>query len=412
MCKIKGIALLLLVSVIISASTGCGIKKPDMIKNKYTIKAKELDSNVDKVSNANNKVAFKFLNYEIQSHKNTNIVISPLSLNTVLAMTQNGAANKTKEEMLSALELNSIDDNTINENYKNIIAHFNSLHAVNTNMADSIWVQRGFQVKDDFINIGKQNYEAEINNVDFNKNSTVDVINKWVSDKTAGKIKKLNTDLKDSTMVLINTVYFKSKWAEPFNEKNTTKEDFNLADGSKENVDMMKGTLAVEYLKGKDYSAVRLPYVDNNFGFYVFLPDKKSSADKLLQNMNYDNWNKGLKDFKPQEVNIKLPKFKMEYEDELNKMLQGFGMKSAFNNADFSKITDKEKLYINKVKQKCYIEVNEAGTEAAAATEVIMKGVSIKIGKPMDFTVDRPFIYAIADKKTGLIIFMGKVEKP
>lgn len=412
MNKYKAIVVLLLTTAIMFASTSCGIKKPDTIKNNYTIKAKELDINVDKISNANNKVAFKFLKYELQAHKNTNIVISPISLNTVLAMTQNGAANITKDEMLSALELKGIDDSTINDNYKNIIAHFNSLLAVNTKMADSIWVQKGLQLKNDFISTGKNNYEAEISNVDFSKSSTVDVINKWVSDKTAGKIKKLNNDLDGASMVLINTVYFKSKWAEPFKEKDTTKEAFNLTDGSKENVDMMKGTLSVEYLKGKDYSAVRLPYEDNNFGFYVFLPDKSSSTDKMLQNMNYDNWNKWLKDFKPAEVNVKLPKFEMEYEDELNKMLQGFGMKAAFDNADFSKITDKENLYIDKVKQKCYVDVNEAGTEAAAATEVIMKGVSIKIGNPMDFDVDRPFIYAIADKKTGLIIFMGKVEKP
>jgi serine protease inhibitor len=412
MNKYKGIAGLLLASAIMSASTGCGIKKPYIIKNEYTIKAKELDSNVDNISNANNKVAFKFLNYEIQSHKNTNIVISPLSLNIVLSMTQNGAASKTKEEILSALELNGLDDRAINENYKNIIAHFNSLLAVNINLADSIWVQKDLQVKDNFINIGKNNYEAEINDIDFNKNSTVDVINKWVSDKTAGKIKKLNMDFSDVTMVLINTVYFKSKWAEAFKENNTTKEAFNLTNGLKENVDMMKETLSVEYLKTKDFSAVRLPYDDHNFGFYVFLPDKSSSTDKLLQNMNYDNWDKWLKDFKSAKVNVKLPKFKMEYEDELNKMLKDFGMKSAFDRdkADFSQITDKEKLYVDLVKQKCYIDVNEAGTEAAAATEVGMKlGI---VSNPTEFTVDRPFIYAIADKKTGLIVFIGKVEKP
>lgn len=411
MNKIKIAALFLFVSVTMSVTVGCGIKKSDTIKNKYNIKAQTLNSNIDIIRNANNKVAFKFLSYEMQAHKNSNIVISPLSLNTVLTMTQNGAANNTKDEMLAVLELKNIDDSTINENYKSIIAHFNSLLAVNTNMADSIWIQKGFKVNDDFINTGKSNYEAEINNVDFNKGSTVDVINKWVSDKTAGKIKKLNTDLKGSIMVLINTVFFKSKWAEPFKEKNTMKAPFNLNDGSKENVDMMNGIISVEYLKGKDFSAVRLPYDDHNFGFYVFLPDKGSSTDKLLQNMNYDNWNKFLTDFKPAEVNIKLPKFKLEYENDLNTMLQGFGMKSAFNgNADFSKLSDKEKLYIDKVKQKCYIDVNEAGTEAAAATEVNTRmGVVIR---PSEFTVDRPFMYAIADKKTGLIIFMGKVEKP
>lgn len=411
MNKFKTMAALLLVPAIASVYIGCENKKPGTIKNQYTIKAKKLDSNVDNISIANNNVAFKFLNYEMQTHKNTNIVISPLSLNTVLAMTQNGAANKTKEEMLSALELTGINDSIINENYQKVIAHFNSLKSVNVNMADSIWIQKNIKVRDDFKNIGRDNYEAEIYNVDFNKSTAVNAINNWVSDKTAGKIKKLNTNLENVTMVLINTIYFKGKWAEPFIEKSTTKEAFNLSDGSKINVDMMKGVLSVDYLKAKDFSAVRLPYDDNNFGFYIFLPDKGSSTEKLIQSMTYDNWEKWTNDFKRAEVDIKLPKFKIEYEDELNSMLQGFGMKAAFDpeRADFSKITDKSQ-YIDLVKQKCYIDVNEAGTEAAAATEVLMKaGI---VANPIEFTADKPFLYAIADKKTGLIIFMGKVEKP
>jgi serpin B len=411
MSKLKGIVALLLVSAIAAACIGCGMKKDNLIKNEYTIKAKELDSNIKNISNANNKVAFKFLNYEIQTHNNKNIVISPLSLNTVLAMTQNGAANKTKEEILSALELNGINDSIINENYQKIIANFNSLKSVNVKMADSIWIQKNIKLRDDFKSIGRDNYEAEIYNVDFNKSTTVDAINNWVSDKTAGKIKKLNTNLDNVTMVLINTIYFKGKWAESFIEKNTTKEVFNLSDGSMVNVDMMRGLLSVDYLKGKDFSAVRLPYEDNNFGFYIFLPDKGSSTEKLIESMTYDNWEKWTNDFKRAEVNIKLPKIKIEYEDELNKMLQGFGMKDAFNvRADFSKMTVNGGQYIDLVKQKCYIDVNEAGAEAAAATEVVMKaGI---VANPIAFTADKPFIYAIADKKTGLIIFMGKVEKP
>ncbi|MFL0247739.1 serpin family protein [Candidatus Clostridium stratigraminis] len=412
MNRFKGIAALLLVSAIAAACIGCGMKKDNSIKNQYTIKAKELDSNIKNISDANNKVAFKFLNYELKAHNNSNIVISPLSLNTVLAMTQNGAANKTKEEILSALEFNDINDSTINENYQKVIAHFNSLKSINVNMSDSIWIQKDIKVRDDFKGIGSDNYEAEIYNVDFNKRTTVNDINKWVSDKTQGKIKKLNTNLDNVTMLLINTIYFKGKWADPFIESSTSKEAFNLSNGSKVNVDMMKGILSVDYLKTKDFSAVRLPYDDDNFGFYIFLPDKGISEDKLIQSMTYDNWEKWTNDFKRAEVDIKLPKFKIEYEDELNKMLQGFGMKDAFDpeKADFSKMTDKKSQYINLVKQKCYIDVNEAGTEAAAATEVAMDlGIVVN---PIAFTADKPFIYAIADKKTGLIIFMGKLEKP
>lgn len=412
MNKWKIVSIVLSVSVIITICSSCKGGKPEEVKNKYTIKASELSRNVNQVSSANNKVAFKFLNYEINNNKDNNIVISSLSLNTVLSMTQNGAANKTKDEMLQALELKGIKDNTINEDYRNIISYYNSLKAANIKIADSIWIQKGFIVTDSFINTGKENYEAEVNTVDFNKKAALDAINNWISDKTAGKIKKFNDDLSGTTMALINTLYFKSKWAEPFNEKNTSKQSFYLSNGLKEEIEMMRGTISVQYLKAKNFAAVRIPYEDQSFGFYVFLPDKGVAMNELLQSMTYDYWNSCLNEFKQSEVSIRLPKFKMDYESELNDMLQSFGMKSAFEigKADFSRISEKSNLYIDKIKQKCYIDVNEAGTEAAAATEVVMKVVAVT--NPIEFTVDRPFLYAIVDNKTGLIMFMGKVQKP
>jgi serine protease inhibitor len=381
----------------------------------YTIQAKELDVPVDKISSSNNKVAFKFLN-EAAKEKD-NVVFSPLSMNTILSLTQNGASGKTKEEMLQALEMKGYEDKTINEGYKNIIAHFNSLQNVEVNLGNSIWITEGAPVRQEFKDVGKDFYEAHAKEVNFLKPKTVDMINEWISGKTAGKIKKIVDSFDEDTyMALINTVYFKGAWGKPFG--NVPGDDkqartFTLSDSSIKEVDTMNGLIEAEYLKGDKFSAVRIPYKDNNFGMYIFLPNKGSSVDSLVEDMNYDNWNQWMKGFEEKSVIVRMPKFKIEYEKELNTMLQGFGMVSAFNgNADFSKITQKDKIYISLVKQKAYIDVNENGTEAAAATGVIMEKTSIMVDEPIEFTADRPFVFAIADKKTGLIMFMGKVENP
>lgn len=395
-------------------SSGCSLGGKEKVKNKYTIQAKELSSSVEKIAEANNKLALKFFDEMIKSHKKENIIISPLSLNTVLALTQNGAAEKTKEEILKALEMQSLDDSTINEGYKNIIAHYNSLKSIETKLGNSLWMNKGLQINENFKNTGKNYYEAEINTVDFTKNSATQTINKWISNQTSGKIKKIVDKFdSDTVMTLINTVYFKGKWSKPFTKSNTSKQEFTSSDGAKQEVDMMKELMEADYYKGESFEAVRLPYEDKNFGMYVFLPNKESNIDELLKNMNYINWSKWLNEFKSKQVQVQLPKFKVEFEEKLNDMLMTFGMQSAFTDkANFTKMSDNHKLYIDLVKQKCYIDVNEEGTEAAAVTAVAIKETSALIDKPIEFRADRPFIYAIEDKKTGMLLFMGKVEKP
>lgn len=404
----------IILSFIMLSASGCSAGKPMEVNNKYTIKAQQLAVPVDKISNANNKVAFKFLRETIKSNSKDNIVISPLSLNTILSLTQNGAAGNTKVEMLKALEMEGYDDKTINDSYKNIIAHFNSLKGIETKLGNSVWIEKGAAVKKDFKAAGQEYYEAEINELDFSKKSSVDSVNKWVYNYTAGKIDKIVDSFDLNTyMTLINTVYFKGKWSKPFTESHTKKAHFTNSESRTENVDMMQESLSVEYLKNDSFEAVRIPYEDNNFGMYVFLPNKSSSIDKLMKDMNLESWGNWMKDFKKAQVQVSLPRFKIEFEEKLNDMLMDFGMKEAFGGkADFRNITEETKLYISLVKQKSYIDVNEAGTEAASATAVVMKSVSIEADKPISFTADRPFIYAIADKKTGLIVFMGKVEKP
>jgi serpin B len=159
MNKLKGTIAIVL---IIMTAVGCSLKKPAEIKSKYTIQAKELTSSVDKISSANNNVAFKFLSETLNTNNKENVIISPLSLSTILALTQNGTVGTTKEEMLRALELQGLDDSTINESYRNILAHFNSLKGIETKIGDSIWIRKNADVKKELITVGKDYYEAEI----------------------------------------------------------------------------------------------------------------------------------------------------------------------------------------------------------------------------------------------------------
>ncbi|GAA0182714.1 serpin family protein [Clostridium sediminicola] len=379
--------------------------------NDYVIKEKALTEPVHNISEANNKVAFKMLKETINVNKNKNTVISPISMNTILSLTQNGAAGETKEEMMNALELVANDDDYINKSYKNIIGNYNSLESIEVKMANSIWIQEGLQVEDNFKNDGRVNYEARIQNVDFSKKSTLFIINKWIEEHTNGKIKDIVNSFEDTAVALINSVYFKGKWLNQFKENMTSKREFTNSQGKVKNVDMMRETLFVQYNKGDTFESVRLPYEDDNFGMYIFLPNEESNIEEMLKEVNFNNWSKLTANATENDIEVQLPKFKIEFEQELNEMLQGFGMKKAFEGgADFSNLSKNHDLFISLVKQKCYIDVNEAGTEAAAVTAVMLEESAMEIGEIPQFIVDRPFVYAIADRNTGMILFMGEVN--
>ncbi|GAA0182715.1 serpin family protein [Clostridium sediminicola] len=410
MIKTRKVILFFLV-VIIAISTGCSRNNSNVVENDYAIKAKALTESVDGISEANNKVAFKMLKETINTNENKNIVISPISMNTILSLTQNGAAGETKEEMKNALELGRYEDNNINESYKNIIANYNSLESIELKMANSVWVGEDLKVEEDFKNIGREKYEAKIQNVDFSKRGTLKVINSWIEKQTNGKIKKIVDSIDGTAMLLINSVYFKSKWLNQFEKKMTSKKIFTNSQGKAKKVNMMKETQYVQYVKGNSFGSIRLPYEDENFGMYIFLPNEDSNVKEILKEINNENWNMWIEKATEKELQVQLPKFKIEFQQELNEMLKEFGMEKAFSgDANFSNLSKEDDLFIDLVKQKCFIDVSEGGTEAAAVTEVDVDKCDVETEEVKQFIVNRPFVYAIADKNTGMILFMGTVN--
>jgi serpin B len=368
---------------------------------------------------ANNGFAFKLLKQLAKDQPVTNIFISPYSVSTILEMVGNGAAGQTKTEMQQVLGTMGLSSAAVNGANKDIAQ---SLNNGNTNIilttANAIWYRQGAPVKPEFIARNQKFFGATVDALNFVDPHSVDIINAWANEKTHGKISRIADGMIDpiyTRLFLANAVYFKGKWAEPFDANDTKDRPFHLRGGSQKNVPMMTQTKTFTYRRGTGYQAVRLPHQGENLAMYVFLPDTNSSPEKLLDIINGDSWQKVTKPgFSEKEGTLVLPKFKLEYSVELKQPLQALGMKTAFNptNADFSGIAPQ--LYISAARQKTFVEVKEEGTEAAVVTGMAPGTVGIEMPPPNPFKmiVDRPFLFLIEDKQTGTILFMGVMFDP
>jgi serine protease inhibitor len=410
-------------SLILTALTinlaGCLTEKTSISEDKYTnvkfnhsIEAKELDSIDNRIIKANNSFAFKYLKENI---RNTNVVTSPLSLTALLAYLQNGAVGSTKEEILDKLGLSGVEDSVINNSYRDIIAHFNSASGVEIKIGNSVWIANSMKTKEAFKNIGKSYYEADVEEIKFSKKNSGAILNDWVLKHSAGKMISgyaLGPLPSNTKMMLFSTLYFRGKWEIPFNKRDTIKANYHLF-LSPSDVNLMRQTIDAEYLDGGNFTAVRLPYEDVNYGMYIFLPDYDVNVSNLIEHMNNEKWQEWMQKFTKIQVSISIPKFDMGHGISLNNMLKTFGMQSGFGDtSNFSKISEDPQLLINDLKQKYYININEAGTMVGDEPSENIKQSSEIIDEPIEFEVNRPFAYAVVEKKSGLIIIMGKIELP
>jgi len=339
--------------------------------------------------------------------------ISPLSVSLALAMTYNGARGETKAAMEEAMKLTGFTIDEINQSYQLLVkALLEADDKVTLEIAQSIWYRMGFNVLDEFINVNKTYYESEVNELDFSRNDALDIINGWIEDKTHGKIEEMIEEIDPNhVMFLVNAIYFKGVWKSKFEKENTTKKDFTKTDGTVIQVDMMSKTDSVNIFTNELLSAIEMPYGHGNFNMVVLLPNEGKTCTDVVSEMTPENWKSWMTKFNMEgEINIWLPKFKAEYEIELNDVLSAMGMEIAFNPwADFSGINGTGGIWIDFVQHNTFIDVNEEGTEAAAATVVAIREFS---AMPNYFKADKPFIYAITEKETGAILFLGKMTNP
>jgi len=345
-----------------------------------------------------------------------NVMISPLSVSLALAMTYNGADGDTKEAMEKTLELYGLTVDEINENYKMLIDALASVDPkVLMSIANSIWYEQTFNVEQDFIDVNQDYFYAEVSSLDFTNPDAVTTINNWVADKTNDKITKiLDAIPADAVMYLINAIYFKGIWKYEFDESDTEEKPFYLSDGTTKNVPMMVQEGSFNYSSNDIMQAVEMPYGAGNYSMIILLPQYNKTPDDIIDLLSNENWNSWLSEFyEAEKVQIHLPKFKFEYKNQLNDELINMDMGIAFSStADFSKINLNGGLFISRVIHKTFIEVNEEGTEAAAVTMVEMGTTSTGEETVIHFYVNQPFIFAIKEKYTNTIIFMGKVMEP
>jgi serpin B len=383
------------------------------------MQAKELDSTNDIITKANNDFAFKFLKAaivpQIEHNAKESIVISPLSLSALLSYLQNGAEDKTKEEILQVLGLYGVSDTVINNSYKDIIAHLNCEAGVEIKLGSSIWASEKVNIKDEFKNIGTNFYEADIEEVNLSKKRAAKLLNDWVLNQTAGKMisgygPKLISS--ENNLMLFSTVGFKGKWKIPFDKVYTKKQKYDLTYGEID-VYMMKQNLKTEYFKGDNFTAVRLPYEDDNYGMYVFVPDINTNVNELIKNIDNDRWENCMGNFVKAQVMVSIPSFGIGQGITLEDTLRSLGIKSVFENtANLSKLSENNKLYVDSIKQKAFIDVDENGTAVDSLTSVTLEEPIEVFESSIEFVADRPFMYAIVEKSSRLIIIIGKIERP
>jgi serpin B len=370
------------------------------------------------VVTANTKFGFSLFDEIRKTEQDKNIFISPFSVSIALAMTLNGASGETEQAMTDTLQLQGLDSESINTGYAGLRQILlTSDPKVTLTIANSLWARQEFSFKPDFLQRNTQFFGAEISTLDFNDPSASKTINQWVDTNTNGKIQKIVGDQIDPFMVLflINAIYFKGTWQNEFDPSKTREGPFHLANGDEKQVPMMRQQRWYPYYREENFQAISLAYGDGQMSMYIFLPDRESDLNIFLENLNAESWENWMSQFHEQDVSLVMPKFKLEYGKTLNDPLKALGMGVAFDPelADFSRMASLEfgNLYIEKVVHKTFVEVNEEGTEAAAATSVEV-GVKSVPPPPISFSVDRPFFFAIRDNETKTVLFMGVVVEP
>lgn len=336
------------------------------------------------------------------SESGENVVVSPYSAGVALSMVAEGAEGQTRVEF---------DDALNGCLFK--AADLGSNDTVTVKSANSVWITDDFSVRNRYVSILENDFDAEVVNLDFADPATVRAINNWCSENTEGKINEIVDRLNPGmVMMLINALYFNAPWADAFLEKNTREGVFHAFNGDVQ-IPMMAKTDRMNYAEYQGAQMVELPYEGGRYAMYVVLPPKGLSIDKMISYVNEELYDQAMSMMTAEKVRLTLPKFKLETEMILNKTLQNMGIRTAFSSAaDFKGISETGPLVLDQVKQKCYIDVSEKGTEAAAVTSIGVRMTSARPETVYTMNVDRPYVFFIADRSNGNILFAGRVARP
>jgi serpin B len=347
-----------------------------------------------------------------------NVLFSPYSVSAALGMTYAGARGNTEAQMSRALHF-TLPQEKLHPGFGALQGKLRAIQekgAVELATANALWALKAYPFRDAYLDLVKKDYGAELRSVDFVKEfeSARLEINQWVEGQTKARIKDLlapGTLDPQTTLVLVNAVYFKGDWAHAFDEKATQTATFFAAAGKKVDVPLMRQERRFGYFETDALQVLEIPYTGDDLSMIVLLPkelDGLPALERSLEPAKLAAWIEALEE---REVSVFLPRFKAESEFTLNSVLSSMGMPDAFaSTADFTGMSPTGELFISDVVHKAYADVNEKGTEAAAATAVVMARVSFE--QPTVFRADHPFMFLIRDTATGSILFLGRVVEP
>lgn len=328
-----------------------------------------------------------------------NIVVSPYSAGVALSMVAEGAEGETRTEFDKALNgclFKAVD--------------LGSNDTVTVKSANSVWITDDFSVRNRYVGLLEKDFDAFVTTLNFADPATVQAINNWCSENTEGKITEIVDRLSpNAVMMLVNALYFNAPWETPFLERNTKDAVFHSLSGDVQ-APMMSKTEYLNYAEYQGCQMVELPYEGGRYSMFVVLPSESLGVDKMLSYVNENLYEQALSMMNSAKVRLTMPKLKLETSLVLNKTLQNMGVKTAFTSAaNFKGIAEMGPLVLDQVKQKCYIDVTEKGTEAAAVTSVGIRLTSARPETVVTMTVDRPYLFFIADRNDGNIFFAGRI---
>jgi len=363
-----------------------------------------------------NDFAFNLFRPIVTGNENAeNIMISPFSVSSALSMLLNGASGETYDAILKTLSLEDKSLDEINDTYLKLMTDMVPVdERVVMDIANSVWVEEEFTVKEGFMQALDEYFDAESRSFDIDDPNAYVDMNNWIENKTNGKIKNTLSGLAPNTiMLLINAVYFNGKWKNQFDVENTSDKPFYLTPGTSKNVPTMYNETTLAASHHDNVTLVDLPYGQGNYTMVIALPDEGVTPAEIASTLDAAKWQEWSASIGTagSEVQLSMPKFKYEYKRSLSGDLGAMGMGIAFtDNAEFANISD-EQIKVLDVLHKTYIDTDEEGTEAAAVTVVVVGTTSID-PSIMVININRPFLYFIREIYTGTIVFMGVVEDP
>jgi serpin B len=367
---------------------------------------------------ADNQFAFRlFRQIAERSSPDASLFISPLSVAMALTMTYNGAAGATQQEMATALGVEGMPLDDLNASYRGLIDLLRGLDpGVKFEIANSIWYDSVWTFEQAFLNVNRDYFDAVVRPLDFSSPTAARTINAWVNERTQGKIPSIVEDPlpPDDVMYLINAIYFKGNWTQQFDKGRTRPAPFQLRDGSSVSVPTMFSSepMDVRLAHAPGVTVLDLPYGGGPFTMTIVVPSHPTGLDSLVATLTEDAWNAWTAALHSADADVSLPKFRFSYDASLPPMLSALGMPHAFCESggpwDFTRMHAAGDVCITTVRHKAFVDVNEEGTEAAAATAVGVGPTSA----PPRVDVDRPFLFAIRENLSGTILFLGRVMRP